>query len=79
MPIGNAYSRWREAMADDYALDATGKPRHFADAFARLANQNLAEADPSRWVRWLLASHPPLKDRIAKAQRRMDAGAEHTA
>jgi STE24 endopeptidase len=78
MPIGNAYSRWREGMADDYALEATGKPRHFVNAFARLANQNLAEADPSRWVRWLLASHPPLKDRIAKAQRYTVAGAEQT-
>jgi STE24 endopeptidase len=69
LPLGNAYSRWREAMADDYALKVTNKPRHFASAFTRLANQNLAEADPSRWVRWLLASHPPLKERIAKAKR----------
>lgn len=68
-PLGNAYSRWREAMADDYALKVTNKPEHFASAFTRLANQNLAEADPSRWARRLLASHPPLKERIAKAER----------
>jgi STE24 endopeptidase len=78
MPIGNTYSRWREGLADDYALEATEKPHRFADAFARLANQNLADADPSRWVRWLLASHPPLKDRIAKAERFFEIGTEKT-
>lgn len=69
MPLGNAYSRWRESLADDYALQATNKPGSFAMAFTRLANQNLADADPSRWVRWLLTSHPPLKERVAKADR----------
>ena len=42
MPMGNAYSRWRERMADRYALESTRKPDAFADAMTRLANQNLA-------------------------------------
>ena len=46
MPIDNAVSRWRERMADDYALQATGKTEAFASAFTRLANQNLGECGP---------------------------------
>jgi STE24 endopeptidase len=67
MPLGNAYSRWRERLADRYALLSTGKPTAFADAMTRLANQNLAEADPERWVVILLYSHPPIRERVAAA------------
>lgn len=69
MPIDNAVSRWRERMADDYALQATGKKEAFASAFTRLANQNLGEVDPENWVVFLFYSHPPLGERIAKANR----------
>lgn len=69
MPITNAFSRWRESMADDYALEVTHKPMPFASAMTRIANQNLAEVDPERWAVVLLYSHPPLKSRIEKAQR----------
>jgi STE24 endopeptidase len=67
MPIENAVSRWRENMADDYALESTGKKEAFASAFTRLANQNLGEVDPEKWVVWLFYSHPPLGERIEKA------------
>ena len=67
MPVENAVSRWRENMADDYALESTGKKEAFASAFTRLANQNLGEVDPEKWVVWLFYSHPPLGERIAKA------------
>jgi STE24 endopeptidase len=67
MPIENAVSRWREEMADDYALQVTGKREAFASAFTRLANQNLGEVDPEKWVVWMFHSHPPLGERIAKA------------
>jgi STE24 endopeptidase len=68
MPIENAFSRWRERLADTYALQATGKPRAFASAFTRLANQNLGDVNPEGWVVLLFYSHPPLNERIAKAQ-----------
>ena len=67
MPVDNAVSRWRENMADDYALQSTGKHEAFASAFTRLANQNLGEVDPENWVVWMFHSHPPLGERIAKA------------
>lgn len=68
MPLSNGYSRWRERRADSYALKTTGKGDAYASALARLANQNLAEADPEPWVEWLLYSHPALGKRIQKAQ-----------
>lgn len=68
MPLGNAFSRWRERRADEYALQATGNGAAYASALTRLANQNLAEVDPEPWVELLLYSHPALSKRIAMAQ-----------
>ncbi|MFM8876290.1 MAG: M48 family metallopeptidase [Anaerolineae bacterium] len=68
-PLENALSRWRENMADDYALSSTGKHEAFAFAFTRLANQNLGEIDPEKWVVFMFYSHPPLGERIAKARK----------
>ncbi|MBI3913182.1 MAG: M48 family metallopeptidase [Chloroflexi bacterium] len=68
MPIGNAFSRWRERMADDYALDATQNARAFTSAMEKLANQNLGELEPEPWVEFLLYDHPPLGKRIARGE-----------
>ncbi|MFC1923177.1 M48 family metallopeptidase, partial [Chloroflexota bacterium] len=68
MPLGNAFLRWREIRADEYALKMTGKGEAYASALTRLANQNLAEADPEPWVVTLLYSHPALGKRIAMAE-----------
>ncbi|HCB02403.1 MAG TPA: peptidase [Anaerolineae bacterium] len=68
-PLENALSRWRENMADDYALSSTKKGEAFASAFTRLANQNLGEIDPEKWVVFMFYSHPPLGERIEKAKR----------
>jgi len=69
MPLNNAISRWRENKADEYALQATGKHEAFASAFTQLANQNLGEVDPEKWVVFMFYSHPPLGERIEKARR----------
>lgn len=68
LPLSNAYSRWRENLADTYALESTHKPGSFVSAMTRLANQNLAEVDPERWAVLLLHSHPPLRARIQRAE-----------
>lgn len=67
MPLGNTFSRWREKLADQYALESTGKPDAYASALARLANQNLADVDPEPWVEFVLYSHPALGRRIEMA------------
>jgi len=68
MPVTNGISRWRESLADRYALQVTNKAKAFESAMTRLANQNLAEVDPESWVVFLFYSHPPLRDRIQMAQ-----------
>jgi STE24 endopeptidase len=69
LPLSNAVSRWREHLADVYALEATSKNEAFASALVRLANQNLSEVDPEKWVVMMFYSHPPLAERIALASR----------
>jgi STE24 endopeptidase len=68
MPLTNAFSRWREVLADRFALHLTHNGGAYADALTRLSNQNLAEVDPEPWVEFLLYSHPALEKRIRMAQ-----------
>lgn len=68
MPIDNAVSRWREKSADEYSLRLTAKTEAFASAFVRLANQNLGELEPERWVVAVFYTHPPIGERIAMAK-----------
>ncbi len=68
MPFTNTFSRWREILADQFALQLTNKGEAYADALIRLSNQNLAEVDPEPWVELILHSHPALEKRIRKAK-----------
>lgn len=70
LPIVNALSRSHERRADRYAVDTTRNPAAFVSAMKRLAQQNLAEEEPSAAVQWLFYSHPPIKERIAAVQAR---------
>ncbi|MHB8890344.1 MAG: M48 family metalloprotease [Acidobacteriaceae bacterium] len=62
------FTRSIEADADRYALATTGKAKAFAAAMTRLANQNLAELNPPRWVEVVFYDHPPIGKRIAMAR-----------
>lgn len=68
MPLGNAYSRWREGMADAYALETTQNANAFVGVMEKLANQNLAELEPEPWVEVLLYDHPPIGKRIERGR-----------
>jgi STE24 endopeptidase len=68
MPLMNAYSRWRERVADAYALEMAGNPDAFRSAMIKLADQNLSDAEPERWVELLLYSHPPVGKRVRMAE-----------
>jgi STE24 endopeptidase len=67
-PLINWWSRRLESAADHFALELTSDPAAFAAAMRRLAHQNLVEIHPPRWAEVLLASHPALHRRIARAQ-----------
>jgi STE24 endopeptidase len=65
-------SRADERQADIYALDVLRQPDEFSDVFRRLAEKNKADVDPSTWKR-LLASHPPIPERLAMARQWQEA------
>jgi STE24 endopeptidase len=68
VPLGNAYSRWIERRADDFALRVTQDPDSFVGAMERLAGLNLAERRPHRLKELLFYSHPAIDRRIARAR-----------
>ena len=69
MPMGNAFSRWRETMADEYALQSTKNAPAFIGAMEKLADQNLGELEPEPWVEFLLYDHPPIGKRLEHGKR----------
>jgi STE24 endopeptidase len=67
MPALNAYSRYNEREADRYCWLSIPSIRPFISSMDKLAQQNLAEREPSRLVEVLFHSHPPISKRIAAA------------
>lgn len=74
LPAGNGLSRAIEYQADEYALQATHRVEAFKSAMVRLANQNLAEAEPAPLVEWLFYSHPSVRRRLKHAERFAERG-----
>jgi STE24 endopeptidase len=66
-PALNWYSRRLEGAADETALTLTNKPETFISLMTKLTNQNLAEAEPSRWTRFLFYDHPTYNERVRLA------------
>ena len=67
-PLNNAYSRYLETSADKAALELTADPQAFITAMTKLTDQNLAVANPSRWVELLFYDHPPYTKRVSLAR-----------
>jgi STE24 endopeptidase len=68
MPALNAYSRFNERQADQYAFESIVSVEPFITSMNKLAEQNLAERTPSKWIEWLFHSHPAISRRVAAAQ-----------
>jgi len=68
-PLTTAYRRHLEVNADEYALKLTGNPEAFINAMTRLTDQNLAEAEPKRWIELLSHDHPSYRRRVEHARR----------
>ncbi|HXX79720.1 MAG TPA: M48 family metalloprotease, partial [Ktedonobacteraceae bacterium] len=69
MPIGNGISRAVEYQADEYALQSTRMVEPFKSAMTRLANQNLAEVEPSPIIEFLFHDHPSINKRLKHADK----------
>ncbi len=68
MPALNAYSRFNERQADRYAFESVASVEPFISSMNKLADQNLAERMPSKWVEWFFHSHPSISRRLAAAE-----------
>jgi STE24 endopeptidase len=66
--VHNAISRGLERDADRTALEMTGRPDVFISLMERLAEKNLADAEPNRIIELLMYSHPSVSRRIAMAR-----------
>ena len=69
-PVFNTYSRYQEHEADTYGLDVTNgiipdSSQVAAEAFQVLGEIDLADPNPSAFIKVWLYSHPPLAERIA--------------
>lgn len=72
LPAVNAFSRRIEADADRAAIEYTGAVPAAISLEVGLARSNLADLEPSPFVRWAFFSHPPVLERIRIA---LEAGA----
>ena len=68
-PVVNGFIRSQEHQADVFGLEAIhglveDSPRAAAEAFQILGEANLADPDPSPFIRFWLYDHPPLAERL---------------
>ena len=68
LPAINAFSRYNERQADRYAFRSITSVKPFISSMNKLAEQNLAERSPSKWVEWFFHSHPAVSRRVAAAE-----------
>jgi STE24 endopeptidase len=68
LPAINAFSRYNERQADRYAFHSIASVVPFISSMNKLAEQNLAERSPSKWVEWFFYSHPAISRRVAAAE-----------
>jgi len=68
MPALNGYSRFNERQADRYAFESIASVEPFISSMNKLADQNLAERVPSKFVEWFFHSHPAISHRVEAAE-----------
>lgn len=68
-PLQNAVSRFFERQCDRYALERTGLRDAYRSAFLKLARMNKVDLDRHPVVVWMFDDHPPIRQRLALADR----------
>jgi|SRR6185369_1196712 len=71
LPGVNYFSRRLEKSADLYALDVTGDALAFVSSMEKLAEINLANKKPNKFIEFVFYSHPCVEDRIKLAADRV--------
>ena len=69
-PLVNYISRSFEKDADKTALKTTGLKEGFISVMDKLAQQNLADRNPSKIIKLFFFDHPPIDERISSSQLR---------
>ncbi|MCM8763403.1 MAG: M48 family metallopeptidase [Candidatus Omnitrophica bacterium] len=67
-PFVNAISRKFEREADSLSIKFTGAREAFVSVMQKLAQQNLADTSPNKWIKWFFFDHPPIQERIKMAE-----------
>jgi len=67
-PALNWYNRRVEIEADETALALSNNPQAFIGLMTKLTDQNLTEAEPSRWAKLLFYDHPTYNERVKLAR-----------
>lgn len=68
MPLQNGFSRYLERRADMFALKMTKMPDVFISTMTKLAEQNLSDTTPNRFIEIVMYNHPPVSKRVRMAQ-----------
>ncbi len=68
LPCQNGFIRRLETKADRYSLSLTNNPDAFISMMEKLAEKNLADAQPGRFIEIMLYDHPPIARRIKLAE-----------
>jgi len=67
-PLLNWYNRRIELAADKSALELSNNPQAFINLMTKLTDQNLSEAEPSKWAKLLFHDHPTYNERVTLAR-----------
>ncbi len=67
-PVRNFFLRRIEEKADESALLSIQSRDSFISCMEKLARDNLSERDPPKWRKFLFYTHPPINERIKKAE-----------
>lgn len=68
MPLDNAFIRRLETKADIYSIKLTQSAKAFISMMEKLADKNLADVSPSKFIEIMFYDHPPIQKRIQSAR-----------
>jgi STE24 endopeptidase len=68
LPLASALARHFERVADRFSLDVTGDRRAYRALHYQLAQANLSDLRPPKWLYYWMFSHPTPPERLSDAR-----------